>query len=91
MSGTWDESALTAAEALRLTTFTSETAFELGVLIRDRIRSQFPGKGAIVDIRAAQSEQQLFFAASDEGSLPDNAQCVLLLLSRCSSSSSSSR
>ncbi|GAA5892142.1 hypothetical protein JCM8208_001447 [Rhodotorula glutinis] len=73
MSGTWDASALEQAEALRLSTFMSDTAFELGVLIRDRIRRDFPGKGAIVDIRAAQSEQQLFFAASAEGSLPDNA------------------
>ncbi|TNY24245.1 DUF967 domain protein [Rhodotorula diobovata] len=69
----FDPAAVAEAESLRLVTFTSETAFDLGLKLREHIRAKYPGQPAIVDIRSAVSEQQLFFACCAEGSLPDNA------------------
>lgn len=72
----FDPAAVAEAESLRLVTFTSETAFDLGLKLREHIRAKYPGQPAIVDIRSAVSEQQLFFACCAEGSLPDNAWCA---------------
>ncbi|BGP37029.1 hypothetical protein JCM10450v2_000939 [Rhodotorula kratochvilovae] len=73
MSGSFDAAAVAKAEELRLRTFTSETAFVLGSRLREHIRSKYAGQPAIIDIRSAVQEQQLFFATCAEGSLPDNA------------------
>ncbi|GAA5991513.1 hypothetical protein JCM10908_005738 [Rhodotorula pacifica] len=68
----FDATALASAEALRLVSFTSSDAFEIGIKLRQLISSKYAGKPAIIDIRAAADDQQYFFAACAEGSQPDN-------------------
>lgn len=67
----YDAAAVAKHEELRLVTFSSEVAFTLGVRLREHLRSKFPGEPAIIDIRAAASEQQYFFATCAEGSVLD--------------------
>lgn len=55
----FDADALASAEALRLASFTSADAFEIGCKIRQLIQSKYAGKPAIIDIRAAADDQQV--------------------------------
>ncbi|GAA6059171.1 hypothetical protein JCM10212_005516 [Sporobolomyces blumeae] len=68
----WDAAAVTRAEDLRLSSFTSLTAHALGEAIRAQIRKTHPTKGVIVQITAGASEQMLYFSTTGEGSLLDN-------------------
>ncbi|GAA5971390.1 hypothetical protein JCM11641_008333 [Rhodosporidiobolus odoratus] len=70
----WNTEAVAAAESLTLASFTSQTAWELGSLIRSTIQALPAGKQrpAIIAITSA-SGQELFFATSREGTRIDNA------------------
>ncbi|KAK4333626.1 DUF336 domain protein [Rhodotorula toruloides] len=68
----FDAAAVERSEQLRLVTFTADAAFEIGCRLRAHIRSHFPSKPAIIDIRAMADDQQYFFAVCAEGSQPDN-------------------
>lgn len=72
----FDASALASAEALRLVSFTSSDAFEIGIKLRQLISSQYAGKPAIIDIRAAAEDQQVclplpFLTAVTRCTLPE--------------------
>lgn len=68
----FDAAAVERSEQLRLVTFNADAAFEIGSRLRNHIRSHFPSKPAIIDIRAVADDQQYFFAVCAEGSQPDN-------------------
>ncbi|GAA5850839.1 hypothetical protein JCM8547_009102 [Rhodosporidiobolus lusitaniae] len=72
MAGKFDAQAVAAAEDLRLLSFTSNDAFELGSLIRQRVQQHPSGRQAIIDVQSS-AGQQLFFATSGEGTQIDNA------------------
>lgn len=55
----FDAAALASAEALRLVSFTSSDAFEIGIKLRQLISTKYAGKPAIIDIRAAADDQQV--------------------------------
>ncbi|KZF19725.1 hypothetical protein L228DRAFT_271045 [Xylona heveae TC161] len=57
---------LSIENKLQLPSFTSDTAFELGSLIRSRLRESF-ARPAIVSITHANSDQLLFHAVSKPG------------------------
>ncbi|GAA5856369.1 hypothetical protein JCM8547_008709 [Rhodosporidiobolus lusitaniae] len=67
-SHTFNPDAVAASESLRLLSFSSAEAFELGCAVRDKILADFVPKGeqAVVAVTAA-SGQQLFFASAGEG------------------------
>ncbi|GAA6041694.1 hypothetical protein JCM8097_003087 [Rhodosporidiobolus ruineniae] len=75
MAGKFDPSTVAASEELRLLSFTSDDAFAIGTALRSRIQQHPSGRNAIIDIRAgAGVGQQLFFATTGAGTLPDNAE-----------------
>ena len=55
----FDAAALASAEALRLVSFTSSDAFDIGIELRQLISTKYAGKPAIIDIRAAADDQQV--------------------------------
>ncbi|EKD14455.1 uncharacterized protein L3040_001069 [Drepanopeziza brunnea f. sp. 'multigermtubi'] len=62
-------------KALALLHFTSEDAFELGVLIRNRLRD-ISDKPAVINIALANRQQLLFHATSRCGTVPENDNWV---------------
>ncbi|KFY90888.1 hypothetical protein V500_04907 [Pseudogymnoascus sp. VKM F-4518 (FW-2643)] len=72
--GTFDE-IVAQEKALALPHFTADDAFELGLLIRNRLReiSQSP---AVVNIAKANNQQLLFHATSRPGTVPENDNWV---------------
>ncbi|KAM0272585.1 hypothetical protein ACHAQH_008643 [Verticillium albo-atrum] len=67
---------ITAQEkSLTLPHFTSEDAFEIGVLIRNRLR-EVTDQAAVINITLANNQQLLFHAASRPGTVPENDNWV---------------
>ncbi|KAJ4259879.1 Hypothetical protein NCS54_00186500 [Fusarium falciforme] len=67
---------ITAQEkSLALPHFTAEDAFEIGVLIRNRLR-EISENPAVVNITLANNKQLLFHAASRPGTVPENDNWV---------------
>ncbi|KAI3390678.1 hypothetical protein diail_8884 [Diaporthe ilicicola] len=67
---------ITAQEkSLHLPHFTAEDAFEIGVIIRNRLR-EVSENPAVVNITLANNKQLLFHAASRPGTVPENDNWV---------------
>ncbi|EEY16912.1 DUF336 domain-containing protein [Verticillium alfalfae VaMs.102] len=67
---------ITAQEkSLTLPHFTAEDAFEIGVLIRNRLR-EVAEQAAVINITLANNKQLLFHATSRPGTVPENDNWV---------------
>ncbi|KAH9211515.1 DUF336 domain-containing protein [Leptodontidium sp. 2 PMI_412] len=62
-------------KSLSLLHFNSDDAFQLGILIRNRLREVSQGP-AVVNIALANNQQLLFHAASRPGTVPENDNWV---------------
>jgi len=60
------------ADALLLPSFTADDAFNIGISLRNRIRSLYPSAGAVINITLTNSDNVLFHCTTGSGVQPDN-------------------